>query len=160
MTASDEANERTVEVRWTDNSAVEAGYVVTRRADGQAGPGAEVARLGRNEATFLDRTGDPGATYTYAVAAVQTTAGVEGRSAVAEDAGRRVLLAPAAVAAGVIVVQSTRAGSGVVPATTRLRERGILSADNLTPQKARILLALALTVSRDPADVAEMFATY
>ncbi|MCK2053089.1 asparaginase [Methylobacterium sp. 37f] len=66
----------------------------------------------------------------------------------------------AAVAAGVIVVQSTRAGSGVVPATTRLRERGILSADNLTPQKARILLALALTVSRDPADVAEMFATY
>ena len=65
-----------------------------------------------------------------------------------------------AVAAGVVVVQSTRAGSGVVPITTRLRERGILSADNLTPQKARILLALALTRSRDPVEIAAMFATY
>ena len=65
-----------------------------------------------------------------------------------------------AVAAGLVVVQSTRAGSGVVPVTTRLRERGILSADNLTPQKARILLALALTRTRDPVDIAAMFATY
>lgn len=65
-----------------------------------------------------------------------------------------------AVSAGVIVVQSTRAGSGIVPLTTRLAERGILSADNLTPQKARILLALALTVTRDPAAITEIFATY
>jgi L-asparaginase len=64
------------------------------------------------------------------------------------------------VAAGLVVVQSTRAGSGVVPVTTRLRERGILSADNLTPQKARILLALALTRTSDPVDIAAMFATY
>jgi L-asparaginase len=47
-----------------------------------------------------------------------------------------------------------------VPETTRLAELGILSADNLTPQKARILLALALTVTRDPAALAEIFATY
>ncbi|WP_298953531.1 asparaginase [uncultured Methylobacterium sp.] len=66
----------------------------------------------------------------------------------------------AAATAGIVVVQSTRAGSGVVPSTTRLRQRGILSADNLTPQKARILLALALTVTRDPARIAEMFAIY
>ncbi|GJD53228.1 L-asparaginase 2 [Methylobacterium crusticola] len=65
-----------------------------------------------------------------------------------------------AVAAGIVVVQSTRAGSGVVPVTTRLAERGILSADNLTPQKARILLALALTVTREPGAIAEIFATY
>ena len=65
-----------------------------------------------------------------------------------------------AVRAGVVVVQSTRAGSGVVPETTRLAERGILSADNLTPQKARILLALALTTTRDPAAISELFATY
>ena len=65
-----------------------------------------------------------------------------------------------AAAAGVVVVQSTRAGSGIVPLTTRLRERGILSADNLTPQKARILLALALTVTREPAAIARIFATY
>ena len=65
-----------------------------------------------------------------------------------------------AAAAGILVVQSTRAGSGVVPLTTRLKDRGILSADNLTPQKARILLALALTVTREPESVARIFATY
>ncbi|GJE01564.1 MULTISPECIES: asparaginase [Methylobacterium] len=65
-----------------------------------------------------------------------------------------------AAAAGIVVVQSTRAGSGVVPLTTRLRECGILSADNLTPQKARILLALALTVTADPQEVARIFATF
>ncbi len=62
--------------------------------------------------------------------------------------------------AGLAVVMSTRAGSGIVPMTTRLRQRGILSADNLTPQKARILLALALTVTQDPAVIAGYFATY
>jgi len=65
-----------------------------------------------------------------------------------------------AVAAGLPVVMSTRAGSGVVPLTTRLREQGILSADNLTPQKARILLALALTVTGDPSVITGYFAAY
>ena len=65
-----------------------------------------------------------------------------------------------AAAAGIPVVMSTRAGSGVVPLTTRLRERGILSADNLTPQKARILLALALTVTQDRSEIARLFATH
>ncbi|MDP4024143.1 asparaginase [Methylobacterium sp. NEAU 140] len=65
-----------------------------------------------------------------------------------------------AVRAGVVVVMSTRAGSGVVPLTTRLADRGILSADNLTPQKARILLALALTVTEEPEAVARLFAKY
>ncbi len=66
----------------------------------------------------------------------------------------------AAAAAGIAVVQSTRAGSAAVPDTRRLAELGILSADNLTPQKARILLALALTTTRDPATLREIFATY
>lgn len=66
----------------------------------------------------------------------------------------------AAVAAGLVVVQSTRAGSGVVPQASHLTRHGFLGADNLTPQKARILLALALTVTRDPAEIAEIFATY
>lgn len=65
-----------------------------------------------------------------------------------------------AAGAGIVVVMSTRAGSGVVPLTTRLAQRGILSADNLTPQKARILLALALTGTAEPAAVAGIFATY
>lgn len=77
------------------------------------------------------------------------------------------LLAPAefdalkeAVAAGVVVAMSSRAGSGRVFAPARMREAGFLAADNLNPQKARILLALALTVTRDPARIQEMFATY
>jgi L-asparaginase len=63
-------------------------------------------------------------------------------------------------AAGVIVVQSTRAGSGRVFPTTRLAEAGFIPADNLNPQKARILLALALTVTGDPAEIARIFETY
>ncbi|MFC0410170.1 asparaginase [Roseomonas elaeocarpi] len=65
-----------------------------------------------------------------------------------------------AVRDGVIVVQSTRAGSGRVFPSTKLREYGFLTADNLSPQKARILLSLALTRTTDPAEVARLFATY
>jgi L-asparaginase len=63
-------------------------------------------------------------------------------------------------AAGVVVLQSTRAGSGRVFPTTKLAEAGFIPADNLNPQKARILLALALTVTSDPAEIARIFATY
>jgi L-asparaginase len=62
--------------------------------------------------------------------------------------------------AGIVTMQSTRAGSGRVFPTTRLREAGMLTADNLTPQKARILLALALTVTNEPAGIERIFATY
>jgi L-asparaginase len=65
-----------------------------------------------------------------------------------------------AVANGITVVQCTRAGSGRTFRGKRLREYGFLIADNLTPQKARLLLALALTVSDDPAEITRMFATY
>jgi L-asparaginase len=65
-----------------------------------------------------------------------------------------------AAANGVIVVQSTRAGSGRTFAGTRARKNGFLIADNLNPQKARLLLALALTLTRDPAEIARIFATY
>lgn len=61
---------------------------------------------------------------------------------------------------GVVVVQSTRAGSGRAYPERWARENGFISADNLTPQKARLLLALALTVTREPKEIARMFATY
>ncbi|MDB5527486.1 MAG: asparaginase [Devosia sp.] len=63
-------------------------------------------------------------------------------------------------AAGVIIMQSSRAGSGVVHRSTRLRELGFLTTDNLNPQKARLLLALALTKTRDPEEIARIFRTY
>ena len=65
-----------------------------------------------------------------------------------------------AVAQGVVVVQCTRAGSGRTFRGTRLANAGFLIADNLIPQKARILLSLALTVTRDPEQIARMFRTY
>jgi L-asparaginase len=43
--------------------------------------------------------------------------------------------------AGVIVVQSSRAGSGRVALRRYLDEAGMVAADNLNPQKARILLS-------------------
>jgi L-asparaginase len=61
---------------------------------------------------------------------------------------------------GIVVVQSTRAGSGRTFRTTRLREAGFLIADNLNPQKARILLALALSVTTDADTIMQMFRTY
>lgn len=63
-------------------------------------------------------------------------------------------------AAGVVVVQSTRAGSGIVHRGKRLVERGFITADNLNPQKARILLALALTRTTDLEEIMAMFRTY
>ncbi len=65
-----------------------------------------------------------------------------------------------AIAAGVVVVQCTRAGSGRVYRTEKMQANGTLIADNLNAQKARLLLALALSVTSDPAEIARIFATY
>ena len=74
--------------------------------------------------------------------------------------GEATVLAEAITKTGLVVVQSTRAGSGRTVRTTKLRELGFLAADNLAPQKARILLSLALTVSNDPVEIERMFAVY
>ena len=61
----------------------------------------------------------------------------------------------------VVVVQSSRVGSGRVAAMTGLRATpGAVTADNLTPQKARVLLMLGLTCTRDTAELQRMFDTY
>jgi len=45
-------------------------------------------------------------------------------------------------------------------ANTFNTESGFLSADNLNPQKARILLSLGLSITRDREEIARMFAEY
>lgn len=65
-----------------------------------------------------------------------------------------------AAAAGVVIVQASRVGSGRVFKGKRLAEAGFLTCDNLTPQKARLLLALALTRTGDKAEIERMFARY
>jgi L-asparaginase len=71
-----------------------------------------------------------------------------------------VKAAEAAVAAGVKLVLSSRAGSGRTFRTQRADKSGFISADNLTPQKARILLSLALTKGLDDDGIRRVFATY
>ncbi len=76
------------------------------------------------------------------------------------SAGQREAFERAA-RAGVVVVQSSRAGSGrVIDTKVSLRHSGFIGADNLTPQKARILLMLALTVTSDPDSLRQFFLTY
>jgi len=65
-----------------------------------------------------------------------------------------------AVKQGVAVVQCSRAGSGRIFRGKKLADAGILAADNLNPQKARILLALALTITSEPGEIARIFDTY
>ena len=62
-----------------------------------------------------------------------------------------------ALADGIVVVQGARAHSGRVDARDRIREAGFVAADNLSPQKARVLLMLALTQTRDRDAIQRMF---
>jgi L-asparaginase len=62
--------------------------------------------------------------------------------------------------AGVLIIQSNRTGSGRVVERTKLLEQGIVAADNLNPQKARVLAMVALTRTDDPVQVQRFFREY
>jgi L-asparaginase len=64
------------------------------------------------------------------------------------------------VAEGVAVVRSARVGEGRVLAVGNNHEAGTIAADNLNPQKAAVLLALALTRSQEPAELQRIFDEY
>ena len=65
-----------------------------------------------------------------------------------------------AVAKSIVVMQCTRACRGRTFKGTRLRDAGFLISDNLNPQKARLRLALTLTVTSDPTEIERIFLTY
>ena len=67
-----------------------------------------------------------------------------------------------AAARGVAIVRSSRTGGGVVERNIEVDDDrfGFVAADELNPQKARVLLALALTRTRNPADLQSYFYTY
>jgi len=65
-----------------------------------------------------------------------------------------------ASAAGTLVVQSTRVGSGRTVNSPGLQRKSWSAADNLQPWKARILLALGLTKTQDVVEIQRMFDTY
>jgi len=61
---------------------------------------------------------------------------------------------------GVMICIASRVGSGRVVRSPGLVRRGFVASDNLQPWKARVLLALALTVTNDPDEIQRMFDTY
>lgn len=77
--------------------------------------------------------------------------------------GAQPLAAAAEAArAGVAVVRSSRTGGGVVERNIEIDDDGLgfVVADELNPQKARVLLMLGLTRTSDPRLLQEMFFTY
>ena len=66
-----------------------------------------------------------------------------------------------AAQAGIVIVRSTRTGSGtVIPAEQSYTEAGFLNGDSLNPQKCRILLQLALMNTSDRQQIQQMFYEY
>jgi len=65
-----------------------------------------------------------------------------------------------AVARGVAVVVSSRTGNGRVIERGWMERQGLVLADNLTPQKARVLLMLGLTRSTERGALQRMYETY
>jgi len=65
-----------------------------------------------------------------------------------------------AAKSGVVIVQCSRAASGRVAPRRRLRESAIVAGEDLSPQKARILLMLALSTTADITAIQQAFSTY
>jgi L-asparaginases, type II len=59
-----------------------------------------------------------------------------------------------------VLVRASRVGNGRVLGRDEFDRLGMIPADNLNPQKARILLMLALTKTTDPREIRRMFSEY
>ncbi len=68
--------------------------------------------------------------------------------------------AVSAVKKGVTVVRSSRTGNGVVTPNQEYAKKDLLASNSLNPQKARILLMLALTKTDDPQKIQTYFNEY
>lgn len=67
-----------------------------------------------------------------------------------------------AAQAGVVIVRSSRTGGGVVERNIEIDDdaAGFVVAEELNPQKARVLLMLGLTRTRDPGELQLLFYLY
>jgi L-asparaginase len=67
-----------------------------------------------------------------------------------------------AVSKGVVVVRSSRVPTGTVGRNVEVEDDklGFIASDELNPQKARILLSLALLSKRTPPQIQQLFSTY
>jgi L-asparaginase len=73
-----------------------------------------------------------------------------------------VTAAANAVKKNIVVVRSSRVTTGTVGRNVELNddELGFIASDELNPQKARILLSLALLKNRNAKDLQKLFMTY
>lgn len=62
--------------------------------------------------------------------------------------------------AGIVVVATARTRGGRVQETPRRQEANVVPGDNLPPEKARILLQLALTKTKDVSKISKYFIEY
>lgn len=69
-------------------------------------------------------------------------------------------LEPVPAATRPVIVRASRVGTGRVLDRDEFARLGMIPGDNLNPQKARILLMLALTKTTDPREIRRMFAEY
>lgn len=69
-------------------------------------------------------------------------------------------LADIAATGRAVVVRSTRVGEGRVLRNDNWEEPGMVAADNLSPQKAAVLLSLALTRTDKPEEIQRLFEEY
>ena len=65
-----------------------------------------------------------------------------------------------AIEKGVFIVITTRTGGGRIASRSSSSARLQIQGEDLAPIKARILLMLALTKTRDAAEVQRMFSEY
>lgn len=63
---------------------------------------------------------------------------------------------------GVVIVRSSRVGNGIIARNGEANDDkyNFVASDNLNPQKARVLLMLALTKTTNPQDIQRMFWEY
>lgn len=103
-----------------------------------------------------------GATGDLAQAAVSL--GAKGLAIAGSGAGStgdmREMLAHLCKEKGIVVARSARVGEGRIAADDNWQEPGFVAADNLNPQKAALLLGLALSTTNSPSAVQEMFDTH
>ena len=67
-----------------------------------------------------------------------------------------------AVKKGVVVVRASRVPMGPVGRNVEVDDDklGFIASDELNPQKARVLLSLALLKNRQPAEIQKLYYTY
>jgi L-asparaginase len=118
----------------------------------------KIANLPRVDIVY-SYAGADGALTDAAVAAGAKGIVLAGNAPGRPTALQRVALV-AATRQGVAVVLSSRAGSGRVIPRIGDKDPGFIAADNLNPQKARVLTMLALAVTQDRREIQRMFGEY